>query len=108
MAHSPSATGRARDCSPELKRLAAASLLLFCAGSATAQITLTQGTNFSIDAANDGRLAIDLLGAIWIVPASGGLAETLQFRAAVHSRLGPTRNSETITLGWLPGLGESH
>ena len=77
MAHLRSATGQARDCSPELKRLAAALLLLFCAGSATAQITLTQGTNFSIDAANDGRLAIDLLGAIWIVPASGGLAEAI-------------------------------
>ena len=77
MAHSPSATGRARDCSPELKRLAAVLLLLFCAGSAAAQITLTQGTNFSIGAAKDGRLAIDLLGAIWIVPASGGLAEAI-------------------------------
>ncbi len=77
MAHLPSATGRARDCSPELKHLAAVLLLLFCAGSSTAQITLTQGTNFTIDAANDGRLAIDLLGAIWIVPASGGLAEAI-------------------------------
>ena len=77
MARLRSATGRARDCSPDLKRLATVLLLLLCAGSATAQITLTQGTNFSIDAANDGRLAIDLLGAIWIVPASGGVAEAI-------------------------------
>ena len=37
---------------------------------AEAQVTLTQGTNFSVDAAADGRLAIDLLGNVWILPAS--------------------------------------
>ena len=31
---------------------------------AEAQVTLTQGTNFSVDAAADGRLAIDLLGNV--------------------------------------------
>jgi hypothetical protein len=42
-----------------------------------AQITLTEGTNFSVDAAADGRLAIDLLGNIWIVPPGGGLAQAI-------------------------------
>ena len=44
---------------------------------AAAQVTLTQGTNFSVDAAPDGRLAIDLLGSIWLVPANGGLAQAI-------------------------------
>ena len=37
-------------------------LLLLRAAAADAQITLTQGTNFGIDVAADGRLTIDLLG----------------------------------------------
>lgn len=52
-------------------------LLMLFASETPAQITLTEGTNFSIDAAHDGRLAIDLLGAVWIVPPSGGTAEAI-------------------------------
>ncbi|MCH8058986.1 MAG: amidohydrolase family protein [Proteobacteria bacterium] len=58
-------------------RCIAALLLWFFAGVAPAQITLTEGTNFSVDAAHDGRLAIDLLGGIWIVPAAGGVADMI-------------------------------
>ena len=54
-----------------LLRLAAIALLT-TAGALHAQTTLTQGTNLSVDAASDGRLAIDLLGGIWIVPPPGG------------------------------------
>jgi len=79
-----------------LKNFAAVSLLLFCAGSASAQITLTQGTNFSIDAASDGRLAIDLLGAIWIVPASGGLAEAIPVGLLPASRPRWSPSAESI------------
>lgn len=55
-------------------------LLLVAAGLADggpvcAQVTLTEGTNFTIDASSDGRLAIDLLGGIWVLPATGGNAE---------------------------------
>jgi hypothetical protein len=50
-------------------------LLLFGAGSVAAQVTLTEGTNFSVHAARDGRLVIDLLGGLWILPATGGTAE---------------------------------
>jgi hypothetical protein len=54
------------------------------AGAAAAQVTLTKGTNFSVDVARDGRLAIDLLGRIWALPASGGKARAVtdgKFRA---------------------------
>jgi hypothetical protein len=44
---------------------------------AHAQVTLTEGTNFSVDVAADGRLAMDLLGSIWILPAKGGNAEPI-------------------------------
>lgn len=49
--------------------------LLADGGPAFAQVTLTEGTNFTIDASNDGRLAIDLLGGIWVLPSTGGNAE---------------------------------
>lgn len=53
-------------------------LALSCvAGAAAAQVTLTRGTNFSVDVAGDGRLAIDLLGRIWELPASGGEARAV-------------------------------
>ena len=42
---------------------------------APAQVTVTEGTNFSVDVSSDGRLAIDLLGGIWVLPAKGGNAE---------------------------------
>lgn len=52
------------------------SIIVLMAGAITtqAQVTLTQGTNFSIDVAPDGRLTMDLLGKIWTVPAAGGQA----------------------------------
>ena len=49
-------------------------LLLLLAAPANAQATLTQGTNFAVAAAPDGRLAMDLLGTLWILPAGGGAA----------------------------------
>ena len=51
-----------------------AMLLLLRAATADAQVTLTQGTNFGIDVAKDGRIAMDLLGGIWLLPAAGGNA----------------------------------
>ena len=53
-------------------------LLIVCAAPAEAEIVLSQGTNLAADvSAFDGRLAIDLLGSIWIVPADGGQAKIL-------------------------------
>jgi len=50
---------------------------MFTAHPAAAQISVTKGTNLSVDVASDGRLAIDLMGDIWIVPAGGGDATQL-------------------------------
>ena len=52
-------------------------LLLLRAAAADAQVTLTQATNFGIDVAQDGRLAMDLLGGIWLLPAGGGQAASV-------------------------------
>jgi len=49
-----------------------------CTGAANAETVLSQGTNLNADvSATDGRLAMDLLGSIWIVPPNGGQAKIL-------------------------------
>lgn len=58
-------------------RLAQLISLLILSGAASAQVTLTKGTNFSLDVATDGQIAIDLLGKIWVVPAQGGVARAI-------------------------------
>lgn len=51
---------------------------LLLIGSAGADTVITEGTNFGVDVfPDDGRVAMDLLGSIWIVPASGGQAQML-------------------------------
>ncbi len=59
-----------------LRPLAAITTLLLCtaAFSTDAQTVLTEGTNLSVDVAADGRIVMDLLGGIWIVPPNGGQA----------------------------------
>lgn len=52
-------------------------LLSFLPAVGSAQITLTKGTNFSVDVAKDGQLAFDLLGKIWVLPPSGGEARAI-------------------------------
>ena len=52
-------------------------VLLCAAGAAGAQVTLTRGTNFSVDVAADGRLTMDLLGTIWVLPSNGGAARAI-------------------------------
>lgn len=48
---------------------------LACVSTCHAQKLLSQGTNFAVDVSRvDGRLAMDLLGRIWIVPPGGGQA----------------------------------
>ena len=58
-------------------RFLIAPLILLVPVLADGQVTLTKGTNFSVDVAADGRLAIDLLGDVWTVPASGGIAQMI-------------------------------
>jgi len=60
-----------------LQRLLPAILILLGAASLHAQVTLTQGTNFSVAVAADGQLAIDLLNNIWILPSNGGQARAI-------------------------------
>jgi len=52
-------------------------LVLIFSAEANAQVTISRGASLSVDAARDGRLAIDLLGDIWIVPGGGGDARQL-------------------------------
>lgn len=58
-------------------RLAAVLVLLVVASPVTAQLRLTQGDKLSVNVAADGRLAIDLLESIWIIPRGGGEAEAI-------------------------------
>lgn len=44
---------------------------------ASAQVTVTSGSQFSVDVAADGRVAMDLRGDLWVVPSSGGDASQL-------------------------------
>jgi hypothetical protein len=55
-------------------------LLLACilVASANAEVRLTEGTNISADVSEDGRIVMDLLGGIWIMPADGGTAERIE------------------------------
>ena len=48
-------------------------MLPWVSTSHAAGVTLTEGTNFNVDVSPaDGRLAIDLLQRLWILPARGG------------------------------------
>lgn len=61
-------------------------VLLLAAAVAPAQVTLTRGTNFSVDVAPDGRIAFDLLGTIRILPPGGGVARTIGASPPVATR----------------------
>ncbi|MCP2245419.1 DPP IV N-terminal domain-containing protein [Lentzea aerocolonigenes] len=56
----------------------AASTLTIGTAQAGTGVKLTQGTNISVSRSSDGRwLAIDLVTAIWVLPAAGGQARRL-------------------------------
>jgi hypothetical protein len=79
-----------------LKRLAAVLALLVVADSVAAQYTLTHGGNISVDVATDGRLAIDLLETVWILPEDGGAAEAIAAIDTPASRPRWSPNGEAI------------
>ena len=56
---------------------AAFTLVLLCCTSfaVAADEIVTRGSNLTVDAGKDARLLMDLSGALWIVPQSGGVAE---------------------------------
>src|SRR5690606_35125542 len=69
--------------------------LLFAGAAATAQTILSEGTNLSVDVSpSRQKLAIDLLGSIWVLPAQGGEA------IAVSENLQPARRPQ-----WSPDGG---
>ena len=74
-----------------LRALIIACICLLFAARLDAQTTITRGANLSVDAAKDGRLAIDLRGDIWIVPAGGGDARQLtqDLKSAQRPRWSP-------------------
>jgi len=78
-----------------LFRIHLAILFLLCTVSAEAQVVVTKGTNFSVDIATDGHLAIDLLGKIWVIPPKGGAAEPITdgLLAARRGRWSPDSRS---------------
>ncbi len=60
------------------RRPAALLFLLLVMSSAPADIVITQGTNFGVDVdPANGRIAMDLLGMIWVLPARGGQARVM-------------------------------
>ena len=79
-----------------LLRLRLAIVFLLCAASAEAQVTLTKGTNFSVDIAQDGQLAIDLLGKIWLIPDNGGVAQAISDTPPAARRPRWSPDSKTI------------
>ena len=46
-------------------------------GIALGQVSVTEGSNFSLDVAADGRIVIDLLGKLSVLPSYGGAATAL-------------------------------
>ena len=76
--------------------LAACLLPLLLAGAGVpAQTILSEGTNLSVDVSpSQQKLAIDLLGSIWVLPAQGGAAQ------AVSHNLQPAQRPQ-----WSPDGG---
>ncbi len=70
--------------------------MLVIAGPVFAQYTLTHGGNISVDVATDGRLAIDLLDSIWILPEGGSEAEAITAIETPASRPRWSPNGESI------------
>jgi hypothetical protein len=76
-------------------------LIFLCFGfalEAGAQTTITRGASLSVDAAKDGRLAIDLRGDLWIVPGGGG--EARQLTSNLGSVRGPRWSPDDTRLAY--------
>ena len=87
---------RASALTAQVSRIAACIAAGLCFAPANAQVYLAEGTNISVDAAADGRLAIDLLGDIWEVPATGGEASPLVTGRRLAQRPRWSPNAESI------------
>ncbi len=92
-------------------------LVALAAASAATAESLTRGGNLSVDAADDGRLLIDLAGGLWVVPHGGGEAKSLaqELRSVRRPRWSPdgTRIVYTASDGdaqrlWLHDVANGH
>ena len=93
---------------PARRRFAALACALL-ATPAAGDIFLTEGTNISVDTSADGRHAIDILGALWVVPAGGG--EALALDSGEHPARRPRWSPDDRNLVYEsrpPGRSEIH
>lgn len=90
------------------------SLCLLVPFPLVAQETITRGQNMTADVASDGRIAIDLMGDIWIVQPGGGEATaiTRHLKSARRPRWSPDGSriayqaiEEGAQLLWIYDLG---
>jgi hypothetical protein len=74
-----------------------AGLIMLTVSALAAQQSVARGSNLSADVARDGRIAIDLAGDIWIVPAGGGEAKpvTPSLRSVQRPRWSPDAHAIT-------------
>ncbi len=72
-------------------RSLAAILAILWTATLQAQTTYTRGSNLGVDVAADGRIVIDLLGDLWLVPGVGGdaLPLTEGIKSVQHPRWSP-------------------
>ncbi|NNF40261.1 MAG: amidohydrolase family protein [Woeseiaceae bacterium] len=85
--------------------LAAGSVVLATSLAIAAQ-TITRADNLSVAVAADGRVAMDLLGDIWIVPAGGGRAEALT--EGLLSARRPRWSPDTSKIAYQSTVGGDH
>jgi hypothetical protein len=51
--------------------------VLACGETALGQVTLTEGSDINVDVSADGRIVMDLLGGVWLLPPGGGNADAI-------------------------------
>ena len=90
-----------------IRRLSRLVLVLsLIAPVALAQVVVTQGTNLAVDVSpQDGRIAMDLLGSIWILPPRGGAAEKISNGLQPASRPKWSPSGEKILYQTISALG---
>jgi hypothetical protein len=59
---------------------------LACCETALGQVTLTEGSDINVDVSADGRIVMDLLGGVWVLPPRGGGAEAVDAGALPAQR----------------------
>jgi len=79
--------------------IAAAIFFLTTPATGAANETITRGNNLAVDASTDGRLIMDLAGAIWMVPLSGGEASAVsrELTSVQRPRWSPDASSIAYT-----------